>query len=155
MKKFFHEAFELGIGLKIVFAVFEILSSILILLVKPNQLNQLINVLTANELKFDPHDFIANQLIAIGHQFASTQWFAAIYLFSHGVIKVFLLISLWQKRLWAYPLAVVVFSGFALYQTYQFILTHSIFMVMLTILDIIVIALTWVEYQSLPKIHEV
>ena len=48
--------------------------------------------------------------------------FAAIYLLSHGVIKVVLVASLFRELLWAYPAAIVVFTLFIVYQLYPYAL---------------------------------
>ncbi len=64
--------------------------------------------LTQHELSEDRSDIIASYLVRLAHDVsASTQVFGGVYLFSHGVIKVFLVESLLRGRLWAYPTAIV------------------------------------------------
>jgi uncharacterized membrane protein len=77
--------------------------------------------------------------------------FAGVYLLSHGVIKVFLVGSLLRGRLWAYPTAIVFFAMFIVYQMYRYYLHPSIGMIILSILDLIVIVLTWLEYRQLKR----
>src|SRR5262249_54720823 len=84
---------------------------------------------------------------------ASTQVFAAIYLLSHGVIKVVLVASLFRELLWAYPAAIVVFTLFIAYQLYRYALEPSTSMIVLSILDVMVIVLTWLEYRRLQRVH--
>ena len=43
---------------------------------------------------------------------------------------------------------IVTLSAFVFYQGYRFVLTHSLFMIFLTLFDIIVIVLTWIEYDK-------
>ena len=67
------------------------------------------------------------------------------------MIKVFLVVSLFLGRLWAYPTAIAIFALFIVYQMYRYYLDPSLAMVALTILDVIVIVLTWFEYRRLKR----
>lgn len=52
------------------------------------------HALTAHELAQDPHDFIARHLLHSASQLSrSTTLFGAIYLLSHGLAKVVLVIA--------------------------------------------------------------
>jgi uncharacterized membrane protein len=107
-------------------------------------------LLTQSELSEDPKDLIANFLIKTAREFSvSTQLFGIVYLLSHGIIKIFLVASLWQRRLWAYPAAIIFFTAFCMYQMYRYYFTYSIWLIILTVLDIFVIALTSIEYHRL------
>ncbi|MDR3559143.1 MAG: DUF2127 domain-containing protein, partial [Candidatus Pacebacteria bacterium] len=75
------------------------------------------------------------------------QVFGVVYLLAHGIIKIFLVVNLWEKKLWAYVTAIIFFLIFIAYQTYEYFLNQSVFMLTLTILDIFVVLLTWVEYE--------
>ena len=74
---------------------------------------------------------------------------AAIYLFGHGVIKLWIIIGLLRKKLWYYPVAMIVFGLFIVYQLYRYTFTHSFLLLLITALDFIVIGLTWHEYRHL------
>jgi uncharacterized membrane protein len=88
----------------------------------------------------------------LAQQFSiSTQYFTAFYLFSHGVVKLFLIAGLLRERLWYYPLAMIVFAFFIMYQLYRFSFTHSVWLFVITILDMVVIWLTWREYKYLRR----
>ena len=77
--------------------------------------------------------------------------FTAYYLASHGIVKLFVIIGLWRKKLWYYPTAIVVFASFIVYQLYRFNFTHSIWLLVLTVLDVVVIWLTWHEYKYIKR----
>jgi uncharacterized membrane protein len=47
--------------------------------------------------------------------------------------------------------AIAVFAVFIVYQIYRFTLTHSIWLLAITLLDIVVIWLTWQEYRFLRR----
>jgi uncharacterized membrane protein len=64
-------------------------------------------------------------------------------------VKVFLVVMLLRRHLWAYPTAIAVFGVFGVYQIYQFTYSHSLFLLALTVLDAAVIVLTVWEYRIL------
>ncbi|MEJ2652120.1 MAG: DUF2127 domain-containing protein [Gammaproteobacteria bacterium] len=145
-----HLAFEVGLILKGVIALFEIIGGILVYFVSQHFLLHVVLAVTQDELSEDPKDFIAHYLIHTAQTFSvSSQHFAAFYLFSHGAIKMALIVGLLQKRLWFYPAAIVVFGLFIIYQLYRFSFTHSAWLLVLTLLDIVVIWLTRHEWKYL------
>jgi uncharacterized membrane protein len=75
--------------------------------------------------------------------------FAAIYLLSHGVIKLTLVWALLGGKLWAFPVSMVVFGGFIVYQLYRYTFTHEWMLIALSIFDIFVIALIYLEYRAI------
>jgi uncharacterized membrane protein len=145
-----HKAFEIGIFLKGVDGVLEIIGGILLLLLPPQAITYLVRLLTQGELSEDPGDFLANLLAnAARHFSASSQFFGALFLLSHGILKLALIVALFKRKLWAYPTAMVVFGMFIVYQMYRYAHSHSLWMVFLSILDVLVIGLTYLEYCNL------
>jgi uncharacterized membrane protein len=148
-------AFDIGIFFKGLDGVLEIVGGLLLFVVRPETITGIVTNLTQHELSEDPHDIIASQLARLGQDFsASAQVFAGVYLLSHGVIKVVLVASLFRGQLWAYPTAIVVFLLFIAYQMYRYALEPSTSMIVLSVLDVIVIALTWLEYRRLQRVHD-
>jgi uncharacterized membrane protein len=82
---------------------------------------------------------------------ADTKLFASAYLIVHGIIKVFLVAGLLGRRLWSYPVSLWFLVAFIVYQTYRFVFTHSLWLIALTVLDLIVAFLIWREYQRVRK----
>jgi uncharacterized membrane protein len=147
-----HLIFEVSLFLKGAFAFFEIIGGILAYVVPQAFIVGIVSTLTQRELAEDPRDLVANYLLhAAQHFSAGTRYFAAIYLLAHGVIKLWLIIGLLRERLWYYPTAMVIFALFILYQLYRFSFTHSAFLLFITALDVVVIALTWHEYRYLHR----
>ena len=154
-KKIFHIGFEIALLIKGINGLLEIIGGILLFFITPERLNRFIIFVTKGELGKDPNDVIANWFIQLGNNFSiSSQYFGIYYLMSHGIIKLVIITLLWRKKLWAYPLSVVVFIAFIAYQIYEYTISGSIFMILLTILDIIVIALTIIEYRSIKAKNE-
>ncbi|MEJ2433706.1 MAG: DUF2127 domain-containing protein [Pseudolabrys sp.] len=154
-EKRIHLIFVVSLWLKGAFAFFEIAGGIFAYVVPKQFLLHVVAVLTQGELAEDPHDMIANYLLHAAQHFSvGTREFTAIYLVSHGVIKLWLIIGLLRERLWYYPTALVVFALFIVYQLYRFSHTHSPFLLFITALDLIVIVLTWHEYRYLRRLRQ-
>jgi uncharacterized membrane protein len=145
-----HIAFEISLMLKGAVALAEIAAGFFAFFVTRQFVLDLVNAVTRTELTEDPRDFVANHLFHAAQSLSvSSQHFAALYLLGHGVVKLWLIIGLWRKKLGYYPAAIVVFSLFILYQVYRYSFTHSLSLLLFTVLDVIVIGLTWFEYRHL------
>lgn len=147
-----HLIFEISLFLKGAFALLEIIGAVLAYFVPKSFVLRLVTSLTQSELAEDPRDWLAHSLLhAVQHLSVGTRHFAAIYLLSHGAIKLWLIIGLLRGRLWYYPTALIVFGLFIVYQLYRFSFTHSPFLLFLTAVDLLVIVLTWHEYRYLKR----
>ena len=145
-----HKAFGIGILLKGVDGVLEIIGGILLFLIPPDAINYLVRVLTQGELSEDPRDLIANFLVhSANHLSLSGKTFGGLFLLSHGIIKISLVIALFKRKLWAYPLAMAMFGMFIIYQMYRYAYSHSVWMIFLSLLDVVVVLLTYLEYRNL------
>ena len=143
---------DTSLTLKGAFALAEIAASIFAYVVTTQFLLDLVHAVTRTELTEDPRDFVANYLLHAAQDMSvSSQHFAAFYLFSHGAIKLWLIIGLWREKLGYYPAAIAVFGLFILYQIYRYSFTHSLSLLLITALDVVVIGLTWFEYQHLQR----
>jgi uncharacterized membrane protein len=148
-----HLAFEISLLLKGLFALGQIIGGIVALFVTRDFLLKTVSVLTQQELAEDPHDLIANYVLNSAQNLSiGTQLFVALYLLSHGSIKLWLIIGLLRQKLWYYPTAILVFSLFIVYQLYRFSFTHSVWLLLITGVDVIVITLTWHEYKYLRRV---
>lgn len=144
--------FKWGVFLKGIHAVIELVGAVLLFLVPLDVITKFTVWLTQEELLDDPNDFIANYIYHLGTDLSlSATVFGALYLSSHGIIKIGLVIALLKNKLWAYPLSIAVLGLFIVYQSYRFTYTHSIGLIILTIFDLVVIWLIWREYQIVKK----
>lgn len=143
-------SFDIGLLLKGIFALGECIGGVALIFITPDRLNRFIAWFSAGELSGDPKDWLMNRLILLGYSFTfGSQHFAVFYLLSHGIIKLAVILLLWREKLWAYPLSVLVFIGFIVYQTVRFASGHSVLLLFLTALDIVMIALTILEYRKM------
>jgi len=151
-EKTFRLLFRTSLLLKGAFSLLEIAGGILAYFVSQEYLLRLVTMITQEELTEDPRDFVAQFLVQSAQQLSvSAQHFAAFYLLSHGSIKTALIAGLLRERLWYYPLSMLVFGIFVAYQLFRFQVTHSLWLMALTILDIVIIAMTWHEYRFLRR----
>lgn len=149
-EKYVHLAFDVSLVLKGAFAVAEIMTGIGSYFVTQQFLFRLVERITREELLEDPRDFIANYLFQSAQHFSvSTRHFTTVYLLSHGVVKLWLIIGLLRQRLWYYPVAIAIFGLFIVYQLYRYSLTHSLWLLFITVVDVVVIVLTLHEYRYL------
>lgn len=147
-----HLAFEIGLILKAIFALLEVAGGILAYFITQQFLLKVVLALTSHEVGEDPNDFVAAFLLQSARDFSvSSQHFTAFYLLSHGAIKLVLIAGLMRGIFWIYPVAIAVFAGFIAYQLYRFTNTHSIWLLILTLLDMVVIWLTWQEYKYMRR----
>jgi uncharacterized membrane protein len=141
--------FDVSITLKGLDGVLELIGGLLLLFLTPHRLNAIVAFLTQHELSEDPQDFLATHLVSYAQSFsASTALFLALYLLSHGIIKIILVVALLQQRLWAYPWLIVFLSIFIVYQIYRLVLHLSLGLLALTLFDIFIVALTVLEYRK-------
>lgn len=144
--------FRVGVWLKGLDAILEIIGGVALLLVSPAFILRVVAFLTQDELAEDPRDLVANYVLHVArHLSVGTVHFAAFYLLAHGMVKVALVVALLKRVLSAYPISVIVFGAFIAYQLYRFTLTHSAGLIALSIFDLLVIGLIWLEYQALRR----
>jgi uncharacterized membrane protein len=140
--------FEIGIIIKAIDGVAEILGGLLLIVLTPAGINHLIAHVTQHELSTDPHDFVATHLLRFGASLSGAGvGFAAAYLLAHGIVKVGLVVAVLRNQLWAYPALIVVLVLFIVYQLYQLSLRTSGWLIGLTIFDAFIVWLTVREWR--------
>ena len=147
-----HQLFTISVLIKGAHALIECIGGIALAVISTRAIVGFVDALTHEELLEDPNDFIATHLLRLAEGFTvSTQRFYAFYLLSHGIVKVFLVVGLLRRKLWAYPLSLVVLGLFIAYQVYRFSYTHGVGLIVLSIFDVIVMGLIWHEYRLLRR----
>jgi uncharacterized membrane protein len=149
-EKNIRQIFTVSLFLKGFNSLIEIIGGVLFLFT--GSVTTIISFLIHSELVEDPNDFIANKIQHLSPYFSGhTQLFGALYLLSHGIIKVFLVINLLRGKLWAYPATITVLLIFIVYQVYRLIYGYSFILVFLTLFDILIVILTLHEYRLVKK----
>jgi uncharacterized membrane protein/GNAT superfamily N-acetyltransferase len=141
-------AFRVSITLKGIDGVLEVIGGTILLFVAPATLHHWARSLTAHELAQDPHDFVARHLLHSASTLSrSTTLFGAVYLLTHGIAKVVLVVALLREQLWAYPWMIALLGAFIGYQLYRLTEGFSAGLVLLTVFDAFVLVLTVLEYR--------
>lgn len=147
-KTLWHDTFRIGIVLKGLDGLAELVGGSLVWLLTPASVAGLVHRLFRHQLAANPKYFAAHYLILASQGLARQKWFATAFLLTHGLAKVVLVTALWFNRLWAYPVMIVVVGGFAAYQVDRVMATHSSFLAVLTVFDVAIVLLTWREYRE-------
>lgn len=149
------KSFQAGIAIKGFDGLLECIGGVLIWFIKPSAMSEFLRVAALHDLPGKYDEIIIAQLFHWTQSLANGgRVFASIYLITHGLSKALLVAGLWMNKLWAYPLTIVVFAVFCVYQMRRYTHTHSIFLVVLTIFDLILIYLTWQEYLKKKREHD-
>ena len=144
------KTFKIGLVLKGLDGVLEVVGGILLLFLSPDAIEHLVRMLTAHELSEDPHDLVARYLLhTTAHLNHGTTLFGAIYLLSHGIAKLVLVALVLRDKLWAYPWLIGLLLEFIAYKLYQITAVHfSAGLTALTVFDAVLVWLTWREYRA-------
>lgn len=143
-----HRFFLITVWIKGIVGLLEVLGGCLLPFVSQSRLIEIAVLLTKPELAEDPGDSTALFLrYSAAHFGLAAQTFASLYLLSHGLIKILLVAGLLRQKMWSYPVSLWVLGAFVVYQCHRYTETHSVWLVLLTALDIVVILLVWREYR--------
>jgi uncharacterized membrane protein len=146
--------FVIGVVIKAIDGVLEMAGGVLIFFITPEHTERIVRSLTENELPGMAHNLIRQHVVpAVQHATTGSKTFAAIYLLGHGVIKLGLVSGLLLKKRVAYPVAIVAFALFLIYQLIRYTEDASALLLVLSALDAFVIVMTVLEYRRLEAEH--
>ncbi|MEX3951399.1 DUF2127 domain-containing protein [Paraburkholderia sp. EG287B] len=146
--------FDVTLWVKAVMALVEGIAGIAICFAPTHVFYAIVLWVVQDEFAENPTDRVASFLLhSVSHFAGDTQRFTALYLFAHGVVKLWLVAGLLRTKLWYFPVSLVIFGLFISYQLYRYTVTRSGWLLFMTGLDIVVIMLTWHEYRYLRYNH--
>jgi len=149
LKSALDRLYRIGLWIKGIDGILEIVGGLVLLLVSQPKLGQLVTFLTQHELAEDPRDWIAGHLRdAVNQLSPNTKLFASMYLLTHGVIKLFLMVALLRGWPWSYRPAIAFLLAFIGYQAYQLTLHFSLALLLISVLDAVIVLLVWREYRQ-------
>ena len=91
-------------------------------------------------------------IATFAHSFSKPEHeFYAFYLVSHGIVNGAIVGGLLLRKVWAYHATFVVLTLFIAYQLYRYSYTHDIGRIVITAIDLIVMALAWNEYRLFKR----
>ena len=145
-----HAIYEVFVGAIVIKGLNAVLEVVLgTLLLFTDVVEDVVSVLVQKELIEDPNSFVAQYIQSLFSTTPQVQSFGALYLLSHGIVKVFLMVGLLRNKTWAYPATLMVLALFIVYQLIRYLNTHSILLILLSIFDAFVVWLVWHEYKRL------
>jgi len=147
----FERIYKIGVAIKGFDGIVEFIVGVL-LVTAPGLLHLILRagIGEAAEHTSRTASFIAQYIARVDGSLAkSSTVFLAIFLISHGLVKIVLAYCLLKEILWIYPYALIVLVGFLVYQVYLTILSPTIGTVLFCLLDLIIIALVWDEWRRL------
>ncbi len=148
-RRILHRFFELGILVKGIDGGLELVGGLLLVFLSPVAINRAVFFFLKGELKEDPADLVANLLLHTTRSAIEFKVPASAFLIVHGIVKLGLVGGLATNRLWSYPAAILVFTGFTTYQLYQLSQQYSLFLETVTVMDVIFILLVIAEYRHM------
>ena len=152
-ERVFHDGFLIGIWFKAAVGALQLVAGIAVLAVSQTSLAAWVARWTTPELIEEPHSHIAAWVNSgVADLGTGSRTYVTIYLISHGVIKLALIWAMLRRKMWAYPLSMWVIGGFIAYQLYRLASTHSMALVVLSVLDAVVVYLIWHEYRARKSI---
>ena len=140
--------FKIVVIFKGIDGALELIGGLALLVVPSSALHQAIITVSQNAFIVQ-HDWLTHAATSLGHNFTpGIQWYTAIYLLLHGLIKVGLVVALLSRRYAWYPAAIVILSLFMVYQIYR-IFTEGqwLFDGILTLIDGAAVWLAILEYR--------
>ena len=145
-----HRLFEVGVTLKGLHALLELITGAAILALSPVAVSNFFLGLAQREQAQGAPGFVANALLRLarGVQHGG-ELFAGIYLLVVGLINTGLVIGLLTGALWSFPAALAALALLMAYQLYRYTHTHAFALILLALFDAIVWGLVWHEYRVL------
>ena len=140
--------FRYSLVLKAAHSVVELIGGVVLYAASGEAILRVTRALTRHELLEHPDDLVARAILRAADAIALEQKAAAtVYLLSHGMVEIFLVVMVLLNRIWAYPLYMIALGLLILYQCYQLTLGFWPLLAVLTAWDVVVVYLTWHEFR--------
>ncbi|HEY2863635.1 MAG TPA: DUF2127 domain-containing protein [Casimicrobiaceae bacterium] len=150
-----HRLFEMALVLKGLNGIVELAGGTLAFFVPLQTVNRLVLWVIASEWEDDLPDWLAGVLEhATENLSMGTKLYASFYLLAHGIVKIFLVYSLWREKIWAFPAALLLMSLLVGYSIYRFTHTHAVALLVFAAVDLVIMWAIWREYLVRREIAE-
>lgn len=149
-----HSAYLAGIALKGLDGLLEMVGGALLLLTNGPAILHVTTFLVQGELAEDPHDFVATHALDIARHLSSgTLHLVSAYLLANGCIKIGLVTGLWRGWRGAYPATLSLLTAFIGYQCFRLLRFPSIWLGMLTGIDLAIVLLIGLEWRRIRRMR--
>jgi uncharacterized membrane protein len=152
---FLHRSYFVSLAAKGLLGAAQLTAGLALMLTPAGALTRLAHWLVVTELAEDPTDRLA---LLVQQALASTSLasggFYSVYLIIHGLLNLGFVVALLARLHWAYPGSIMALFAFVGYQLYKFSFTADPMMLILSAIDVVVIALIWHEYRQIRPAPE-
>lgn len=146
-----HGLFEATILMKGIAGLLELATGIALSFMTTRTIYSLILLLSERGL-LSWSDITSDYLVNLAYQFTpGTKNFIVFYFLFYGIVNLFLVYFLAKGKLWSYPVAIICFSIFIVYQVIRASLHHSGLLLFLALFDSFLVVLTWLEYRRVKN----
>lgn len=150
-RKLIHLGFEIGLILKVFNAVLEIIGGFLFLFY-PWVITKVVGFIIRGELSEDPRDVVVGIIIKwMDFSLSNIRILLGFYLLVIGIAKIGFVIALWKKKLNAYVVYEIILALFVGYQIYRYLIRHETFILIVTLIDVFVMVVVWLEYLRIKR----
>jgi uncharacterized membrane protein len=147
-ERLFHGLFLLSLAGKGALGLLQLATAALLAFGLLDRLPALAQRLVRAELAEDPNDFLAAKLLELaGRAPSADAGFYTIYFAAHGALHVLVVGALLMGAAWAYPAALAVLCAFVAYQMAEWMTVGGTMLLVLSAIDLAVIALTAREWH--------
>jgi uncharacterized membrane protein len=149
-------SFLVGIGLKVLNIIGDVLVGIPLLFIRPHQIGSFIHSITASELLENPNDRMSNFLVHSTAQLThGALLYLGIYFLLHGLVKIGIVTALVRGSRNVYPWAIGALVALLIYQIISISIHFSITLTILSVLDFVIILLTLREWRHHRTLQDV
>ena len=143
-----HRLFLLSLAAKGALGTVQLATAAALALGLADRLPAIARKIFAAELSQDPNDFLATRLLALaGRVPGADMTFYQIYFAAHGLLHIGVVALLLSGHGAAYPAAIGVLAVFVVYQLFEWFHVGGSMLLLLTAIDLAVIALTLTEWR--------
>lgn len=151
-EKYWHNSFFIILAFKILFTIAELIVGTCLVLFDNQDFLRALHVIAIDYLQLDPEDKLFHTVYQALYYFPSDlRYTLIIYAFSHVIVKSIVFYGILAKKMWAYPFAILVFSGLIIQQMVHLFYKFSWAIAIITSISILFVILTWHEYQHIKK----
>lgn len=146
--------FHISMWWKIFYGAVRVALGFVLLKLIGTPFNDIFYSLMSHELSTDKTDVVFQFIFRLieNHSFTVT-YFIAAYLLFWGVLDILFSVLLLRRKLWAFPMSMILMGLFIVYEIYRVIHTKSLILLALIFVGIGVLYLIDVEYLRLKKAH--
>jgi uncharacterized membrane protein len=147
--------FRLALLLKGLDGAAELVAALVLVAVPGATIHRLVADVLARDLLGSAHGALAQHVATVTDAFATgDRTFAVVYLALHGVVKLALVGALTARWLPAYPVAAAVLTAFVAYEVWRAVITGSLVLPVLAVLDVAIVVVVVREYRRLRCEHD-